>query len=85
MLPELSANDCISIIADANSDMQLITEKKKILDMQHKTVENVTAWMRDAIQKDYKPPVKHRFTTQFSDFEQRDYDFVALENKLFGL
>lgn len=73
-----------TLLKTANNDLELIKEKYKMLNRQ-KHVDDVGGWLNWAIQTDYKDnKVSATQTSLFNNFEQRTYDYDALEKRLLG-
>lgn len=77
---ELEAQKILDV---ANYDITKIKEKYEIVSQLSK-VNNVVGVMITAIKQDWKVPKGKTKVSTFNDFEQRDYDFDALEKKLLG-
>jgi plasmid replication initiation protein len=71
------------ILNTAKSDINIIKEKYDIVS-QMKKVDSVVATMIDAIRNDYQAPKGKEKGGSFNTYEQRSYNFDALERKLLG-
>ncbi|MGK0469092.1 replication initiation protein [Clostridium sp.] len=68
------------ILDVANGNIELIKAKYKISDSQGK-INNIVGWVIKAIEENYYPQIKE---AAFNNYDQRTYDFEALEKKLLG-
>ena len=71
------------ILNTAKSDINIIKEKYD-LSQNVSEIGNIVGWMIKAIKEDYTIPKDKTKVGSFNDYEQRDYDFDALEKKLLG-
>ena len=71
------------ILNTAKSDINIIKEKYALSQKVSK-IGNIVGWMIKAIKEDYTIPKGKVKVGSFNDYEQRDYDFDALEKKLLG-
>jgi plasmid replication initiation protein len=71
------------ILNTAKSDINIIKEKYALAQNVSK-IGNIVGWMIKAIKEDYTIPKDKVKVGSFNDYEQRDYDFDALEKKLLG-
>jgi len=71
------------ILDTAKGDIHIIKEKYARAQNVAK-IENIVGWMIKALKEDYKAPKGKVNGGAFNDYEQRDYDFNALEKKLLG-
>jgi plasmid replication initiation protein len=71
------------ILNTAKSDINIIKEKYALAQNVSK-IGNIVGWMIKAIKEDYTIPKDKIKVGSFNDYEQRDYDFDALEKKLLG-
>jgi plasmid replication initiation protein len=80
---EILDSDAQSILSSAKGDINIIKEKYGYCKRAAK-IGNLTGWLIDAIKKDYMPPIGKVKVDKFNDYEQREYDFKDLEEKLLG-
>lgn len=71
------------ILNTAKSDINTIKEKYALSQNVSK-IGNIVGWMIKAIKEDYTIPKEKVKVGSFNDYEQREYDFDALEKKLLG-
>ncbi|MBU3182886.1 replication initiation protein [Clostridium psychrophilum] len=71
------------ILNTAKNDINIIKEKYALSQNVSK-IGNIVGWMIKAIKEDYTIPKDKVKVGSFNDYEQRDYDFDALEKKLLG-
>lgn len=71
-----------AIAEDADWNMDIIKEKYEMSKSQN--LENRIGWIRRAIQGNWSPAVKQSKENKFNNFNQRDYDFEALEKEAFS-
>ena len=74
--------DLMSIANVAEYSMSKINKAITIMENSGKTINSPTGFIIDAIKNDWNTNAKIEKTTDFGNFEQRDYDFADLENKL---
>ncbi|MBU3114543.1 replication initiation protein [Clostridium lacusfryxellense] len=72
-----------SLLDTANGDINIIKEKYKYSETVPK-IDNIVGWVINAIKKDYQPPKGKVKKDNFTNYEQRVYDFDDLEKKLLG-
>jgi hypothetical protein len=80
----LSEKDILTIVKASGNDISKCNTAKNILCQQTQKIQNVAGWLIRAVTENYqtvskKPAVKKN---SFHDFQQRDYDFDALEKAL---
>jgi plasmid replication initiation protein len=71
------------ILNTAKGDINIIKEKYALSQNVSK-IGNIVGWMIKAIKEDFTIPKYKVKVGSFNDYEQRDYDFDALEKKLLG-
>jgi plasmid replication initiation protein len=71
------------ILDAADSDIEEIKKKYVIIGKFNK-VNNIVGAMITALKEDWQVPKGKTNVSTFNDYEQRDYDFDALEKKLLG-
>jgi plasmid replication initiation protein len=71
------------ILNTAKCDINIIKEKYGLSQNVSK-IDNIVGWMIKAIKEDYTIPKDKVKVGSFNDYEQRDYDFNALERQLLG-
>jgi plasmid replication initiation protein len=67
----------------AKGDIHIIKEKYALSKNVNK-INSIVGWIIKAIEEDYQLPKEKEKGGSFNDFEQRSYDFDALERKLLG-
>ena len=87
----LSDKDVQAIVAASGNDLGKINTALTLLDQQTTDRRNVTGWLISALRNGYRPvpykvrkqvPQQGRAVNMFTDFEQNEYDFDALEAEL---
>jgi plasmid replication initiation protein len=71
------------ILNTAKDDINIIKEKY-VLSQNVSKIDNIVGWMIKAIKENYTIPKGKVNVGSFNDYEQRDYDFNALERELLG-
>jgi plasmid replication initiation protein len=79
----ITGKEAMFILNTAKSDINIIKEKYA-LSQDVSKIGNIVGWMIKAIKEDYTIPKDKAKVGSFNDYEQRDYDFDALEKKLLG-
>jgi len=72
-----------SILDAAKGDINTIKEKYNLAKNVSK-IDNIVGWILKALKEDYQIPKGKIKAGGFNDYEQRAYDFDALEKKLLG-
>ena len=80
---ELTDLEVHKILDAANLDIEKIKEKYAIISKLNK-VNNIVGAMITALKEDWQIPKGKTKVSTFNDYEQRDYDFKELEQKLLG-
>lgn len=80
---ELTDLEVHKILDAANLDIEKIKEKYAIISKLNK-VNNIVGAMITALKEDWQIPKGKSKVSTFNDYEQRDYDFKELEQKLLG-
>ncbi|RXM56748.1 hypothetical protein [Clostridium tetani] len=78
-ITELEASKILEV---SNGDIKKIKEKYKIISKMTK-VDNVVGAMIQALKENWQSKSKTKIDS-FTNYEQREYNFVKLENKLLG-
>lgn len=74
-----------TLLEASNGNIELISAKYKIAQKQKKPINDIIAWMKDAIEKNYEDPVgKKQKMVADANSSKRQYDVVALERQLLG-
>lgn len=85
---DITTLEAKKILAAAGGDIIKITDKIDIIKKTNKEIRNLVGLLISALEKDYKQPKQIKgskgSTSTFNDYEQRNYDFDALEKKLLG-
>ena len=71
------------LLDTANGDINIINEKY-VLSQNVPKIENIVEWVIKDIKGDYTTQKGKEKVGPFNDYEQRSYDFDALEKKLLG-
>lgn len=80
---ELTDLEVHKILDAANLDIEKIKEKYAIISKLNK-INNIVGAMITALKEDWQLPKGKTKVSTFNDYEQRDYDFKELEQKLLG-
>jgi plasmid replication initiation protein len=80
---DITEKEAKFILNTAKDDVNIIKEKYALSQNVSK-IGNIVGWMIKAIKEDYTIPKDKVKVGSFNDYEQRDYDFDALEKKLLG-
>ena len=67
----------------AKGDIHIIKEKYALSKNMNK-INSIVGWIIKAIEEDYQSPKGKEKGGSFNNFNQRSYDFDALERKLLG-
>ena len=71
------------ILNTAKGDIHIIKEKYALSENINK-INSIVGWIIKAIKEDYQSPKGKEKGGSFNDYEQRSYNFDALERKLLG-
>jgi len=80
---DLTEKEAEFILNTAKSDINIIKEKYALSKNMNK-INSIVGWIIKAIEEDYQSPKGKEKGGIFNDFNQRSYDFDALERKLLG-
>ena len=79
----ITDGDILELLKLSKDNVDKIKEKYLIMKRQ-KYVDDIMAWMKSAIRKDYKPKVSKASQGTFNSYNQRKYNFDNLEKNLLG-
>ena len=79
----ITDGDILELLKLSKDNVDKIKEKYLIMNRQ-KYVDDIMAWMKSAITKDYKPKISKASQGAFNSYNQRKYNFDNLEKNLLG-
>lgn len=77
----LSVKDLKYLLEKAEYDLDKI-KKAYDLSKQQAEIHNMTGWLAKAIEEGFEEPVKKKSKSNFCNYQQREYDYDALEKEL---